>query len=72
MVAHTAVLLAVVAVCCARAMTGTDRSALSLVTQKMTWKRSVVNEHDRHSHDVDVRHFAGETLAYVTPWNSHG
>jgi len=56
----------------AAAMRGVDRSALSLVSQKLNWKTSIVNEHDKHSHDVDERHFGGEALAFVTPWNNHG
>ena len=32
----------------AAALRGVDRSALSLVSQKLNWKTSIVNEHDKH------------------------
>jgi hypothetical protein len=54
------------------AMQGVERSALGLVSKKLNWKTSIMNEHDKHSHDIEQRRFNGEILAYVTPWNGHG
>ena len=40
-----------------------------LVTQAFTYA-DVVHHHKRHCQDTTHKHFPGETLGYVTPWNN--
>ncbi|XP_048758386.2 chitinase domain-containing protein 1-like isoform X1 [Ostrea edulis] len=43
-----------------------------LVTEKLKSK-DIIKEHSSYcDRDREVKHFPGITLAYVTPWNSHG
>jgi chitinase domain-containing protein 1 len=49
-----------------------ERSARTLAkSSKMTWE-SVASQHDQVCANTSDRAFAGEVLAYVTPWNAHG
>lgn len=40
-----------------------------LVKERMTY-RSVLRENKFYSEETKLKHFEGETLAFVTPWNN--